>query len=88
MVKIIEPELLDYDSIPTPKPMLLVGYLLDTLAFPVQLVVTTYVLTWLRFKLDRSCKTLLSVTLLMAFLRFLQQVILNPNRGVSQLTNT
>ncbi|TNV79350.1 hypothetical protein FGO68_gene16611 [Halteria grandinella] len=76
MVRLINPELLEYDSIATPSGIFYTGYAIDCLAFPLQLVATTYVFTWLRFKMDTSVTLTMLVILAMSFLRFLQQIIL------------
>jgi hypothetical protein len=75
MVKLISPDLLDLDTVAIPKALLTTSSLINTLAFPLLLVVTTYTLTWLRFKVDRPVALAMTLYLSMSFLRFLQQSI-------------
>ena len=54
----------------TPPVLFYLGYFIDMVSFPVMLVATTYVTTWIIYKLERPATVLLLIFLSMSGLRF------------------
>ena len=67
---------LDIDDVEVPEYLFLTAYIVDILSFPLLLVAVTYVLTWLRYKLERPATLTLLILLGMSFIRFVEQIIL------------
>lgn len=56
------------------------SYVQDCIAFPVLLVAQTYVLTWLRFQLDRRATLTMTGFSVLALFRFFIQVVLKSEK--------
>jgi hypothetical protein len=79
------------EDLPLPRTIWRIGHFIDCIAFPLLLVVSTYVLTWLRFKLEKVATMTILFLLAMSGIRFIEVVVFGSEKDgfgtKSHLTN-
>ena len=62
---------LTFNDVEVPQYLITTSYIIDISSFPILLVAVTYVVTWLRYKLDIHCTGLLLLFLMLSLINFL-----------------